>query len=91
MLFIVVKIPFEFDNEIYALNSSSLKSRGKKERKEKKNEREIIVKVLNPTFSNFRQQGIFNDPWLTSSQQVRDGPEMNAEVHRERSECNGES
>lgn len=32
MIFIVVKIPLEFDNEIYALNSSSLKP----EKKEKK-------------------------------------------------------
>lgn len=98
----VVKIPFEFDNEIYALNSSkpSLKSRKKKKEKKKEEERknklsvqrEIIVKVLDSTFLPWpTRNSYFQRSVAGSSQQVRDGPLMNPEVHCERSECNGES
>lgn len=72
----MVKIPLEFDNEIYALNSSSLKPEKKEKKGQIVSRGEIIVKLLNPTFS-LGQQGIpiFNDPWLAASQQVRDGPD----------------
>lgn len=91
MIFIVVKIPLEFDNEIYALNSSSLKP----EKKEKKDRSSVEGKLS----SNFltRLSPLANKEFLFSTIRgwlplnKKEMAPMNAEVHRERSECNGKS